>query len=270
VVLLGGGGPFDRDGTAGPNKPLKDLAWGLATRGVASIRFDKVTYAHGEKVALRADFTMTDEYVPHAVAAVEVLRRQPDVDPARVFVVGHSMGGKVAPRVAAAEPSIAGLVILAGDAEPMHRAAVRVARHLRTLRPGPAADEAVRTAEHQASIVDSLSATVTTSNRELPLGLPSAYWLDLRDYDPVLAAAALDRPLLIVQGGRDYQVTVDDDLARWRAGLAHRADVVTRVYPDDDHLFFPGTGPSTPESYHVPQHVDLELIAHIAQWLQRS
>ncbi|HEX8007040.1 MAG TPA: DUF3887 domain-containing protein, partial [Trebonia sp.] len=46
VVLLGGGGPFDRDETSGPNNPLKDLAWGLATRGVAVLRFDKVTHVH--------------------------------------------------------------------------------------------------------------------------------------------------------------------------------------------------------------------------------
>lgn len=74
VVLLGGGGPFDRDATTGPNKPLKDLAWGLAGRGVAVLRFDKVTHIHGAQVADTPDFTMTDEYVPHAVAAVHLLR----------------------------------------------------------------------------------------------------------------------------------------------------------------------------------------------------
>ena len=137
VVLLSGGGPFDRDETSGPNKPLKDLAWGLASRGVAVVRFDKVTFAHASQVADAPDFTMTDEYVPHAVAAVHLLQRQPNVDPARVFVLGHSMGGKVAPRVAAAEPSVAGLVILAADAEPMQHAAIRVARYLAALNPGP-------------------------------------------------------------------------------------------------------------------------------------
>ncbi|MGO4431230.1 alpha/beta hydrolase family protein, partial [Streptomyces sp. MCAF7] len=125
-VLLGGGGPFDRDGTSGPNKPLKDLAWGLASRGVAVLRFDKVTYAHPGEVADTSDFTMADEYVPYAIAAVRTLQHEPTVDPARIFVLGHSMGGKVAPRVAAAEPSVAGLVLLAGDAQPMHEAAVRV------------------------------------------------------------------------------------------------------------------------------------------------
>lgn len=267
VVLLGGGGPFDRDGTGGPNKPLKDLAWGLASRGVAVLRFDKVTHAHAGRVANAPGFTMADEYVPHAVAAVHLLRRRPTVDPERIFVLGHSMGGKAAPRIAAAEASVAGLVILAGDAEPMHRAAVRVARHLASLNPGPAADAAVAAIARQAATVQGPDLSPSTPARDLPFGLPASYWLDMRGYDPVAVAAALDRPMLVLQGGRDYQVTVEDDLSRWQAGLAHRPDVTIRVYDADDHLFFPGTGPSTPAAYASAQHVDPAVVADIAEWL---
>ena len=80
-------------------------------------------------------------------------------------------------------------------------------------------------------------------------------------------AAALGRPLLVVQGGRDYQVTVEDDLARWQAGLAGRPDVSFRVYDADDHLFFAGAADSTAAAYQVPQHVDAAVIADIADWL---
>ncbi|PNE40308.1 alpha/beta hydrolase family protein [Streptomyces noursei] len=267
VVLLSGGGPFDRDETVGPNKPLKDLAWGLAGRGVAVVRFDKVTHTHAAAMAARHDATMTDEYVPHAVAAVRLLRNHPAVDPARVFVLGHSMGGKVAPRVAAAEPSLAGLVILAGDTQPMHRAAVRVARHLADLAPDSGARSLVDTLTRQAALVDSPDLSPTTPAAELPLGLSGSYWLDLRAYDPVATAAALDMPLLILQGGRDYQVTVEDDFARWRAGLAHRPDVTLRVHQAADHFFFPGTGPSTPAAYERAQHIDPAVVTDIATWL---
>ncbi|MEW1844870.1 alpha/beta fold hydrolase [Nonomuraea angiospora] len=265
VVLLSGGGPFDRDATSGPNKPLKDLAWGLAGRGVAVLRFDKVTHAHAGQVAADPGFTMSDEYVPHAVAAVHLLQRHPAVDAARVHVAGHSMGGKVAPRVAAAEPSVAGLVLLAGDTQPMHQAAVRVVRHLASLDPG--AQAAVEAITRQAALVDSPDLSAETPAAELPFGYSGAYWLDLRDYDPVATAAALDKPMLILQGGRDYQVTVADDLAGWRAGLAHRTDVTIRVYDADDHLFFPGSGPSTPADYGKAQHVDAAVVADIADWL---
>ncbi|MGW4371331.1 hypothetical protein ACWEKT_37390 [Nocardia takedensis] len=74
VVLLAGGGPFDRDETVGSNKPLKDLAWGLASCGIAVLRFDNVTHAHRDVGGHIDGFTMTDEYVPHAVAAVGALR----------------------------------------------------------------------------------------------------------------------------------------------------------------------------------------------------
>ncbi|MFI6395501.1 serine aminopeptidase domain-containing protein [Nonomuraea sp. NPDC050540] len=265
VVLLSGGGPFDRDATSGPNKPLKDLAWGLAGRGVAVLRFDKVTHAHAAEVAADPAFTMSEEYVPHAVAAIHMLQRHPAVDAARVYVAGHSMGGKVAPRVAAAEPSVAGLVLLAADTQPMHRAAVRVVRHLASLDPGARA--AVEAITRQAALVDSPRLSAETPAAELPFGYSGTYWLDLRDYDPVATATALDKPMLILQGGRDYQVTVADDLAGWRAGLAHRADVTIRVYDADDHLFFPGSGPSTPADYGKPQHVDAAVVTDIADWL---
>lgn len=267
VVLLSGGGPFDRDETSGPNKPLKDLAWGLASRGIAVVRFDKVIYAHSSQVANMPDFTMADEYVPHAVAAVHLLQRQPTVDPARVFVLGHSMGGKVAPRVAAAEASVAGLVILAGDAQPMQYAAIRVARYLATLNPGPATENAVEAITRQAAMVDSPDLSPSTPASELPFGLSGSYWLDLRGYDPVSAAAALNKPMLILQGGRDYQVTVAEDLSGWKAGVGHRSDVTIRVYDADNHLFFPGAGPSTPAEYEEAQHIDPAVVADIAAWL---
>ncbi|MFJ7213497.1 hypothetical protein [Amycolatopsis sp. NPDC098790] len=251
VVLLAGGGPFDRDESAGPNKPLKDLAWGLATRGVTVVRFDKPASAA----------TMTDEYVPPALAALEVLRREPGVE--RPFVVGHSMGGKVAPRVAEADPAVAGLVILAGDAQPMHHAAVRVARHL-GLEPST-----VEAFERQAALVDSDRLTPETAVAELPFGWPASYWLDLRDYDPVAVTAALPVPVFLGQGGRDYQVTVADDLTQWRAGLAGRTNVTIEVYERLDHLFMPGDGPSTPADYARPGHVDAAVVSDVADWVAR-
>src|SRR4029077_4247961 len=120
VVLLGGSGPQDRDETIGRNKPLKDLAWGLASRGVGVLRFDKVTYAHGEKVAQDRGYTVADEYLPQATAAIHLLRGHPGIDAGRIVVAGHSLGGTVAPRVAAAEPSVAGLGILARGTHTMY------------------------------------------------------------------------------------------------------------------------------------------------------
>ncbi len=267
AVLLSGGGPFDRDESTGPNKPLKDLAWGLASRGIAVARFDRVSHVHGSHVATTPGFTMTDDYLPHALEAIRQLQTTAGVDPARIFVVGHSMGGKIAPRVAEAAPSVSGIVIMAGDTQPMHLAAVRVARYLASLDP-PRLDAAtVAMIERQAARVANASLSPDTPAAELLFGYSGAYWLDIRAYDPVATAARVGKPMLILQGGRDYQVTVEDDLVGWEAGLAGRGDVAFRVFPADDHLFFAGEGRSTPADYEVPRHVDVEVIEAIAGWV---
>lgn len=269
VILLSGGGPFDRDETVGGNKPLKDIAWGLASRGVAVLRFDKITHVRPEIMTEDLRFTATAEYVPHATAAVRLLRDHPSIDPDHVFVLGHSMGGAMVPRVAATEPAVAGLIVMAGSTLPMHRAGIRVAKHLAALAPdrGESAKSLIEELTQQAELIDGPDLTPSTPIEALPLGFCASYWLDHRAYDPVATAAALDRPMFFLQGGRDYQVTVGDDLSGWRAGLAERERVVIRVYDADDHMFFPGSGPSTPASYDPPQHVDPEAVEDIARWL---
>jgi dienelactone hydrolase len=269
VVLLAGSGPNDRDGTLGRNKPLKDLAWGLATRGVAVLRFDKVTFAHPREALATAHFTVVDEYVPQAVAAIRLLQQHSAVDGRRVFVAGHSLGGTVAPRVAAAEPSVAGLIILGGGAQPLHWALVRQMRHLASLNPATAAASApaIAAATAQAQLVDSPELGPSTPASALPFGVPASYWLDLRDYRPAEAAAALGKPVLLLQGGRDYQVTVEDDLAVWKAGLAGRPNVTVRIHDADNHMFFAGSGTPTPADYEAAQHVDPQVVEDIAEWM---
>ena len=269
LVLLGGSGPEDRDGSIGRSKPLKDLAWGLASRGVAVLRFDKVTHAHPDLVSENRAFTVADEYLPDALAAIGLLQGHPSVDRARVFVAGHSLGGTVAPRVAAAEPSVAGLVLLAGGAEPLQWAAVRQISYLASLAPATAAasQPGIDALTAQARKVDSPGLSTETPDAELPFGVPAPYWLDLRGYDPVAVAAGLGQPMLLVQGGRDYQATVADDLSRWRAGLGERPDVTIRVYPADNHFVFPGRGPSSPAELAAAQHLDPEVVADLRGWL---
>jgi len=270
VVLLGGGGPFDRDMTMGNNRIGKDLAWGLASRGIAVLRFDKPSQAHPDLVARSGGITPTDEYLPFGAAAVDLLRGHPAVDASRIVIVGHSMGGSYAPRVAAARPEVSGLVLLAAEAQPMNRAAVRVMNYLADLDP---TSQALRTAATTmatlAANVDSPQLSRRTDPRTLPFGYSGAYWLDVRDYDPIRTAAEAGRPMLILQGGRDYQVTVSDDLALWRAAFDGWDDVSIRVYEADDHLFFAGTGRSTPASYEPRQHVDESVVADIADWIAR-
>ena len=154
----------------------------------------------------------------------------------------------------------------------MHHAIVRQYRYLTALQEPEGdldANPTIQEITRQAALVDGLDLASSTPNHPPPLGIPFAYWLDLRGYDPVAVAAQLGKPMLIVQGGRDYQVTVADDLVGWQTGLAGRPDVTIRVFPADNHLFFSGSGPSEPAEYEPAQHVDDAVVADVAQWIHQ-
>ncbi len=122
----------------------------------------------------------------------------------------------------------------------------------------------------QAEQVDSPDLSTDTPDDQLPFGVPAPYWLDLRSYDPVATTAALDQPILICQGERDYQATIADDLARWQTGLRARPNVTVRTYPADNHFFLSGSGPSNPAELAAPQHVDPQLVTDIKDWIARN
>jgi len=144
-------------------------------------------------------------------------------------------------------------------------------RRRHALRQGdpcpPGSQPAIDAMTALAERVDSPGLSAETPDGELPFAAPAPYWPDLRGYDPVATAAALGKRMLMCQGGRDYQATVADDLSRWQAGLGGRPDVTIRIYPADNHFFFPGTGPSSPAELAAPQHLDRELAADVSDWL---
>jgi uncharacterized protein len=95
AVLVHGSGPNDRDETLGPNKPFQDLAWGLSDRGIAVLRYDKRTKVLGGKMAGIKNLTVREETIDDALLAVKLLRSRSDIDPKRIFVLGHSLGGMI-------------------------------------------------------------------------------------------------------------------------------------------------------------------------------
>ena len=269
VVLVHGSGPNDRDESYGPNKPFRDLAEGLASRGIAVLRYDKRTRTHANRIAALGDFTVKEEVVDDAVAAVKKLREVRAIRADRVFVLGHSLGGMLAPRIAAAEPSIAGLIVMAGAVRSMEQSIVDQTRYLAMLDGKVSAEEQVA-----IDAVIKLAADVRALKPgdpplvSPPFSAPASYWLDLRGYDPPVAATRLKQPLLLLQGERDYQVTMDD-LAAWTSALRSRVDVRSKSYPALNHLFIAGSGPATPAEYSEPGHVDESVIRDIAAWIKQ-
>ncbi len=263
VVLVHGSGPQDRDETIGPNRPFRDIARGLAERGVAVLRYDKRTHAHPEAFASQ-DFTVDEETVDDAVQAVAQLRAAPEVDPRRVFLAGHSLGAQMAPRIAQRAPELAGLILLAAPARPLQDIVLEQVRYLAALDGEVSADENTRIEliSAQAAAVASLSEDVPVA--DTLLGLPARYWIDLRDYDPVAVAATLPQPILVLQGGRDYQVTATGDFARWREAFAADGRVQFALYPALNHLMITGKGEPGPAEYATPGQVDEAVIDDIA------
>jgi uncharacterized protein len=267
VVLVHGSGPGDRDATVGQIKQFKDLALGLGSRGIAVLRYDKRTRVHASLMRDLPGFTVKDETIDDAIAAVQLLRGTPGVDPNRIVLLGHSLGGMLVPRIAAAGPPVAGFVVMAGAARPLPQAVVAQARYL-------AHADGVTSAAEQAQIdqLEQLMARVTAlgpadaAKPERIFGAPASYWLDLRGYDPPAAAARVTQPMLVLQGERDYQVTMEE-FARWKSALAGRTDVAFRSYPTLNHLFVAGSGKSVPAEYDRPGHISETVVSDIASWV---
>jgi dienelactone hydrolase len=267
VVLVHGSGPQDRDEGIGPNRPFFDLAWGLASKGIAVLRYEKRSKVYPGKMLAAPNLTVKEETIDDAVAAVNLLRRTEGIDAKHIFVLGHSLGGMLCPRIARADPSVCGLVVLAGTARPLEDVVVDQARYLSSLDGTSDVEKArLRAMSAEAAKVKALT-PADAAAKTVCLGAPAGYWLDLRDYRPAEMARDLPQPMLILQGGRDYQVT-REDLALWRAALEGRRNVRIKIYPALNHLFVAGTGKSTPAEYDKAGHVDTEVIVDIAAWIK--
>jgi dienelactone hydrolase len=271
VVMLHGSGSHDADETVGANKPLRDLAWGLAARGVASVRFEKRTYTHAGKVKdVQEKFTVKEEVVDDALAAVKLARSRQEIDPKRVFVLGHSLGGMMAPRVGALDPQLRGLILLAGCTRPLEDLVLEQLTYLASLH-GKLSDEEKSELEKIKKQVEKAKdpkLSPDTPAKEMPLGAPARYWLALKAYDQKATVAKLKMPILVLQGERDYQVTMED-FAGWKKALARSKAATFKSYPSLNHLFMEGKGKAKPEEYFRPGHVAKEVVEDIATWVKR-
>lgn len=271
VVLVHGSGPNDRDETLGANKPFRDLAWGLASRGVAVLRYDKRTHRHAGKLGSLSNFTVREETTEDALAAVRLLRQTLGIDQKRIYLLGHSLGGMLVPRIGAADPQLAGFVVMAGPTRPLEDAFARQYEYAAFLdgRIDEAERARIEDAGRQAARIKQLKASdVAAASGETLLYAPPGYWLDLRGYDPAQAALALKRPMLILQGERDFNVTLDD-LRRWQTALAARKEVEFKTYPKLDHLFYEGEGRASGADYERPRNIPAYVVEDIAAWIKR-
>ncbi|MFK2879114.1 alpha/beta fold hydrolase [Rhodanobacter hydrolyticus] len=267
IVLVAGSGAHDMDETIGPNKPFRDIAEELARAGVATLRYDKRTFDHPERSAnLVIDAEVTDD----AVAAARLLAQQKEIDPKRVFVLGHSLGALMAPRIGQRDPQLAGLVLMAAPGRPLLDVSAEQARE-----QGQRAHEtAAQIAADEQVIAAEQKLLAGADPRHPPAGsfdnLPQGYWLGLRDYRQVEVAKASSMPMLLLQGGSDFQVSPTLDFAQWQKELTGRPHTAFHLYPGLSHLFMPAGKTGTLVDYKAPGHVDAKVVDDIVSWVKEQ
>lgn len=267
VVLVQGSGSTNYDEAIGPNKPFRDIAMGLAKAGVATLRYDKRPFVYGKKMMANAKLTVDDEVTDDALTALHLLARQSHVDPRRVFVLGHSLGAMMAPRIATRDPALAGVIMLAAPTRPLLTVLAEQIREMGTRQGMQPATIAAR----EASIAAERKLLDDAKAAQPPTGrwhhIPQSYWLSLHDYHQVAVAKKLAMPMLILQGESDFNVSYTKDFVLWKKALAGHAHVTFHAYPGLSHLFMPAKATATASDF-APGHVSPEVIADMAAWIK--
>lgn len=268
VLLVHGSGPHDRDESIGPNKPFRDLAWGLASQGIMVLRYEKRTKQYPARTSDLERFTVEEETIDDALAALSILHKAEHVDKNRVFLLGHSLGGMLAPRICAGHSGIAGLIIMAGNARPLEDLVLEQTIYQASLGKELPADAKRRLDEVKRQVAAVKELSTQTPSKGMLLHLPTSYWVDLQGYDPTDVARSFKRPMLILQGENDCQVNPKIDFERWRKALCGRTDVVLKSYPSLNHLFMYTATKSTGAEYQPQGNVAGIVVSDIAAWIK--
>jgi dipeptidyl aminopeptidase/acylaminoacyl peptidase len=225
VITISGSGPQDRDesltGMRG-YRPFRELAEQLATRGIAVLRYDDRGF--GASTGVYATATSAD-FANDTRAVISFLRNRPEIDPERIFLVGHSEGGMIAPMVAAEDAKLRGIVLLAAPAHTGSRILAYQTRHSVDL-------QTQKTQVERDSLYRIGLQTLDSMAAQQP-------WLQyFRSYDPLPVVRKVRVPVLIVHGATDRQVTAEQaSLLADALRAAGNRDVAVHVLPAVNHLF---------------------------------
>lgn len=271
VVFVHGSGASNMDEQIYKLTPFKDLAEGLAERGIASIRYDKRTFAHARKMR-KLSITVREETIDDAILAADLLRSDPRIDPDAVFIVGHSMGAMLAPRIDAEGGRFRGLVLMAGTPFRLEEIVVRQLRQAGQSRGGLM--KAVVGLEDRifSKKFDGLyEMSDEEAKKKKFAGSVTLYYF--KEMGRKTAADYLmesDKPVLILQGGMDFQVLPSEDFAAFREQLQGRENVEYRLYDELNHVFVKGIYNDilkAGKEYKVEQHIGAEVIDDIAAFI---
>ena len=249
VILVHGSGPANMNETVGGHKPFLDLAEGLSKRGIAVIRYDKRTLVHKSNyvpAGKKSDYDT--ETVDDALSAVALARAMSDICPDSIYIIGHSLGAMLAPRIAGrAGKNVAGIITMAAPARKMRELLIEQVAYISNISQDSARVQ-----------VDAVMGT-----------LPPDYIAMDNTYFSVDVAKTLNIPMLFLQGERDYQVT-STDYSLWQKAIGARSNVSMKQYPKLNHLFTEGEGASTPAEYNEEKHIPDYVLDDIAAFIRKG
>lgn len=241
VVLVQGSGVQDRDETVGANKVFQQIAWGLAQRGIATLRYDRRPKFAPQNFARH--FDLDHEVVIDAASALAYCSTLPEADPAEVFLLGHSLGAQLAPyivqrRLAEKPNSVRGYILLAGVQTPIDQTILRQVAEFSKAQgeSNPQVEE--KLAKWRAVFAE-VRDPKTPANQPVGDGLsiPAAYWRDWLARDPASVMRTLPVPALVLRGELDRNVIHEDFVALSAAATAPGSK--SEEFPGLNHLFMP-------------------------------
>ena len=266
VVLIHGSGSSDKDETVGALKPFRDLAEGLAEKGVAVYRFDKRSYVYGMEMMSDRQITLMDESVEDAVNAVQMLAKQEKIDPERIFVLGHSLGGNAIPAIAReleqADAKASGFIMMAASPRPLDVLMREQYNFLYSLMP-EVTEEQQAEKDRIFAELDRLKDLEALTDDDTVLNVHAPYWKWLAAYDILQAAEEITEPVLLLQGEEDYQVMMED-FGIWQETLGGKENWTMISYPGLTHPFTAGQKTEGSAAYTRDSKVDQKVIEDIA------
>jgi uncharacterized protein len=262
LVLVHGSGPQDRDQTVNGNKMFRDLAWGLASKGIIVLRYDKRTKVHGPKMNL-LKLTIQEETIDDAIAALALLQKRKDVDTSRLFLVGHSLGAWAAPEIATKSGVTKGVVMLAPIARPLEVVISDQLRYIASQQDTLTEQESVKLHTELQKAAQVADETLGASR--LLLGVPASYYYDMHKRDQKTYARSLGVPIFIARGEKDYQAP-QMEYVLWQDYLKDVPNVTFKTYRNCYHPFIETDAKPGPWNYTMEGHVTEELINDLTRW----